>query len=138
MATTTKPKPKAKSAIVTKPIHGLQGEGLIQRGRESRLELRDRLQMPRVVFGRVVNVSERTIAKVEAAAEQVEKLRRPYNEVYRLYKVLSEVVVSESLGAWFMTPNDAFDGFKPVEIIERGEIDRLWEMAFRLRSGMPG
>ena len=36
------------------------------------MELRDRLQMPRVVFGRVVNVSERTIAKVEAEAEEVE------------------------------------------------------------------
>lgn len=37
-----------------------------------------------------------------------------------------------------VTPNDAFDGLKPLETIERGEIDRLWDMAYRLRSGMPG
>ena len=141
MATKTKPRTasgKAKSAITVVRIQGLQGKGLIQLGKESRLELRDRLQMPRVMFGRVVNVSERTIAKVESEAEQVEKLRRPYNEVYRLYQALSEVVDPDSLGGWFKTPNDAFDGLKPIEVIERGEIDRLWEMVFRLRSGMPG
>ena len=102
------------------------------------LKLRDRLQMPRVVFGRVVNVSERTIAKVESTAAQVGKLRRPYNEIFRLYQALSEVVEPETLGAWFMAPNEAFEGLKPIEVIERGEIDRLWEMVFRLRSGMPG
>ena len=56
----------------------------------------------------------------------------------RLFRVLSEVVEPESLGDWFVTPNEAFKGFKPIEIIERGEIDHLWEMVYRLRSGMPG
>src|SRR3989304_3523924 len=106
MATKTKTpagSKKAKSAITVVRVHGLQGKGLIQLGKESRLELGDRLQMPRVVFGRVVNVSERTIAKVEAEEEQVEKLRRPYNEVYRLCDALSEVVDPDSLGGWFPT-----------------------------------
>jgi hypothetical protein len=134
----TKTREIAKSALASKAIPGLYGKGLIRLGKESRLELRDRLHMPRVVFGRVVNVSERTIAKVESAAEQVGKLRRPYNEVFRLFQALSEVVKPETLGAWFMTPNEAFDGLKPIEVIERGEIDRLWKMVFRLRSGMPG
>lgn len=141
MATKTKTpagSKRAKSAITVVPVRGLRGKGLIQLGKESRLELRDRLQMPRVVFGRVVNVSERTIAKVEAKAEQVEKLRRPYNEVYRLCEALSEVVDPDSLGGWFQTPNNAFDGLKPIEVIERGEIDRLWEVVYRLRSGIPG
>jgi DNA-binding XRE family transcriptional regulator len=141
MATKTKTSAgskRAKSAITVVPVRGLRGKGLIQLGKESRLELRDRLQMPRVVFGRVVNVSERTIAKVEAKAEQVEKLRRPYNEVYRLCEALSEVVDPDSLGGWFQTPNNAFDGLKPIEVIERGEIDRLWEMVYRLGSGIPG
>jgi hypothetical protein len=42
------------------------------------------------------------------------------------------------LGAWFVTPNEAFGELKPIEMVERGEIDRLWDMVFRLRSGMPG
>ena len=94
--------------------------------------------MPRPVFSRVVNVSERTIAKVEAESETAEKLKRPYNEVYRLLEALDDVVSVDSLGEWFESPNDAFDGLKPLEVIERGEIDRLWNMVFELRSGMPG
>ncbi len=138
MKTKAKEKPNVKSANANRRIRGLHGMGLIRSGDESRLELRDRLKMPRVVFGRVVNVSERTIAKVESAAQQVEKLRRPYNEVFRLYEALSEVVEQDSLGAWFITPNEAFGGLKPIEVVERGEIDRLWDLVFRLRSGMPG
>jgi hypothetical protein len=34
--------------------------------------------------------------------------------------------------------NHAFGGLKPLEVIERGEIDRLWNMVYELRSGMPG
>jgi hypothetical protein len=37
-----------------------------------------------------------------------------------------------------MSPNEAFSGLKPIELIERGEIDRLWDTVYRLRSGMPG
>ncbi len=37
-----------------------------------------------------------------------------------------------------MTAIDAFDGLKPLEVIEGGEIDRLWEMMYRLKSGESG
>ncbi|TVS09269.1 MAG: DUF2384 domain-containing protein [Planctomycetaceae bacterium] len=57
---------------------------------------------------------------------------------HRNARPLREVVDPDSLGGWFQTPNNAFDGLKPIEVIERGEIDRLWEMVYRLRSGMPG
>jgi hypothetical protein len=141
MATRTKTKKRStptKSAITVVRVQGLEGKGLLQLGKESRLELRDRLQMPRVMFGRLVNVSERTIAKVETEAQEVEKLRRPYNEVFRLYQALSEVVQPDSLSGWFKNPNDALDGLKPIEVIERGEIDRLWDLVYRLRSGITG
>jgi len=124
--------------IVVVPVRGLKGQGLLRLGRESKLELRDRLAMPRQMFGRIVNVSERTIAKVEANSDEADKLKRPYNEVYRLWEALSDVVEPESVSIWFQTPNDAFDGLKPLEIIERGEIDRLWNMVYQLQSGMPG
>ncbi len=129
---------KASMLIQSKAIPGLKGKGLLRLGSESKLELRDRLSMPRPLFSRVVNVSERTIAKVESETATAEKLKRPYNEVYRLLEALGDVVEVNSLGNWFQVPNDAFDGLKPMEVIERGEIDRLWNMVYELRSGMPG
>ena len=102
-------------------------------------ELRGSLNMPQGVFGRMINASVRTIAEIESGRRtELGKLARSYTEVERLYNALSEVVDPDSLEGWFKTPNEAFDGFKPVEIIERGEIDRLWEMIYRLESGMPG
>lgn len=119
-------------------IPGLYGVRVLTINGETRLELRHKLGMAREVFGRLVNVSVRTIAEVESNRKKVDKLQRNYVEVNRLCDSLSEVVDPSRLGDWFNTPNDAFAGLKPLEVIERGEIDRLWEMFFRLRSGLPG
>ena len=78
------------------------------------------------------------IAEVESKQKPVKKLQRNYHEIERLYEALSQVVDRECLGEWFDTPNSAFDGLKPLEVIERGKIDLLWDMVFRLKSGIPG
>jgi len=41
------------------------------------------------------------------------------------------------VGQWLRTPNDAFDGLKPLEAIERGEVDRLWRMIYFSEAGIP-
>jgi DNA-binding XRE family transcriptional regulator len=102
------------------------------------LELRHMLRMPRETFGRLVNVSVRTIATIESEQKKAGRIQRDYVEVKRLCDALSEVVEPSALGEWFRAPNEAFGGSKPIEVIERGEIDRLWDMFYRLRSGVPG
>ena len=57
-------------------------------------------------------------------------------ELGRLRKRLEEVMEPGQVAWWLDTPNDAFDGLKPLEVIERGEIDRLWNMIFYLESGI--
>jgi DNA-binding XRE family transcriptional regulator len=136
MPTKTKQDGKPKSRVF--PIPGLEGVRVVKTNGETKLELRNELGLARELFGRLVNVSVRTIAEVEAKRKKVEKLQRNYVEVKRLCDALSEVIEPACLGDWLKTPNEAFDKFKPIEIIERGEIDRLWEMCYRLSSGMPG
>ncbi len=119
-------------------IPGLRGIRVIQVRGVSKLELRDSLQMARPLFSRLINVSERAIAEVESTHKRVDKLQRNYVEVKRLCDALSEVLEPSALGDWFNSASEAFGGLKPIEVIERGEIDRLWEMVFRLRSGLPG
>ena len=58
-------------------------------------------------------------------------------ELARLADALSEVIKEDSVGKWLQTPNEAFDGLKPLEVIERGEPDRIWSMIYFLRSGVP-
>ena len=53
----------------------------------------------------------------------------------RLTEALGGLFKADTLGEWFDTPNPAFGGLKPMEVIERGESDRLWQMIFELRAG---
>ena len=39
------------------------------------------------------------------------------------------------IGTWLETPLDALGGQKPLEAIERGELDRVWRLLFTVESG---
>ena len=54
----------------------------------------------------------------------------------RLIEALEEDIESSPIGPWLTAPNEAFDGLKPLEVIDRGEIDRIWWMIYQLRSGV--
>ncbi len=56
-------------------------------------------------------------------------------ELIRFRKRLAKLVKASAIPAWLETPNPAFDGLTPIEVIERGEINRLWEMIYFLESG---
>jgi len=126
-----------KSSNKTVAIRGLHGVRVVEINGEAKLELRYILRMTRSVFSRLVNVSERAIAEVESKQKKVDKLQRNYVEVKRLCDGLSEVLEPAGLGEWLNSVNESFGGLKPLEVIERGEIDRLWEMYYQLRSGAP-
>jgi hypothetical protein len=52
-----------------------------------------------------------------------------------LLLALAEVIRKEAIPGWLETPSDGFGGLKPVEVVERGEGDRLWRMIYFLGSG---
>ena len=55
----------------------------------------------------------------------------------RVIDALAEVIQKDAIGPWLEQPNRAFEGLKPIEVIERGEVDRIWQMVYYLRSGAP-
>ena len=81
--------------------------------------------------------SLRSLASLESGASPTDVVARRLIEPRRLANALTEVMKKESLGKWLETPNEAFDGLKPLEVIERGESDRIWSMVYFLRSGVP-
>jgi DNA-binding transcriptional regulator YiaG len=98
--------------------------------------LRARLGMTIKLFSRLTGFSERAIAKWESGESISVPAQRRLLEIARFQERLAEVVKLESIPRWLETPNDAFAGLKPLEVIERGEIDRLWNMIFYLESGV--
>lgn len=88
------------------------------------------------LFSRLTGFSERAIAGWEAGDPISDAANRRLLETERFRERLAQVVKPEAIPGWLETPNPAFDGLKPVEVIERGEIDRLWSMIFYLESGV--
>jgi DNA-binding transcriptional regulator YiaG len=99
--------------------------------------LRKRLQLNQAVFARLLPVSVRSLATLESGSPPSEGVARRLKELQRLTNALTEVIKQESLGKWLQTPNAAFGGLKPLEVIDRGESDRIWSMIYFLRSGVP-
>jgi transcriptional regulator with XRE-family HTH domain len=86
-------------------------------------EVRRKLGLGRKAFARLTGYSERAIANWESGARPDEPGLRRVRETERFQERLAEVVRPEAIPEWLDTPNDAFDGLKPLEVIERGEID---------------
>src|SRR5262249_20063418 len=101
------------------------------------VELRKRLQLSQPVFARLLPVSVRSLATWESGTAPTEAAARRLTELLRLTNALGEVIKKEALWKWLQSPNEAFAGLKPLEVIERGEIDRIWSMIYFLRSGVP-
>jgi DNA-binding XRE family transcriptional regulator len=100
--------------------------------------LRHEMGLNRADFARIVGLSERSVATWEGGADLKESSLRTIVEVGRLYAKLRESFASpEQLTTWLKTPNKAFDGSQPIQVIERGEIDRVWRMIYFLESGSP-
>lgn len=97
--------------------------------------LRASLGLTRKLFSRLTGYSERAIAEWEAGKEQSDSSRQRLTEIHRLRQALVEVLPAEQIGNWLLEPNDGLGGFKPLEIIERGEIDRIWRLYFLLGTG---
>jgi DNA-binding transcriptional regulator YiaG len=99
-------------------------------------DIRSALGVSRRLFARLTGYSERAIAAWEAGRELAEASRQRMLETRRLERALARVIEPSRIAAWLEEPNRAFRGLKPLEVIERGEIDRIWRMLFELESGV--
>jgi len=99
-------------------------------------EVRQDLGLDRKTFSRLTGYSERAIANWEGGRALSPSSRQKIAEIRRLQEALARVMRPASIGRWIEAPNAALGGLKPLEVIERGEIDALWRMVFRLESGI--
>jgi DNA-binding transcriptional regulator YiaG len=104
---------------------------------EQLADLRKKLGISQKGFAQLSSSSLRAVARWEAGEKPGEMAKRMLNELRRLYNGLSGVMKKDHIADWLSIPNPVFDGFKPLEIIERGESDRIWKMIYDLGAGEP-
>jgi hypothetical protein len=96
---------------------------------------RSEFGLTRKTFARLSGLSERTLATWEAGGELSESARRSLTATGRLLRELAAVMRKPAIASWLDAPNDGFQGLKPVEVVERGETDRVWRMIYFLGTG---
>ncbi len=101
-------------------------------------KLRRDIHVTRSTFCRLLPVSERLLADLETNKRTPSPaVKREFNELSRLIAALKKTIDPDYLAEWLSTPNKAFGDLKPIEVIERGEVDRLWHMIYSIESGQP-
>jgi transcriptional regulator with XRE-family HTH domain len=131
MTTKTSDKGTRAGKRVPRPrkVPGPNGAGVVAK-------LRKELGLSRREFSRLTGYSERAVANWEGGRTPDAPALRRIKEIDRLRSRLSQVIKPAFIPEWLSTPNDGFDGLKPLEVMERGEVDRLWDMIFYLESGI--
>lgn len=94
-------------------------------------------KLKREELGRLTGFSLRALAEWAAGKLPSQPAQRRLQEVRRLLDALAEIVKRESIPQWLRQPNPAFDRLTPLQVIELGEMDRLWAMVHDLGSGQP-
>ena len=89
-------------------------------------------------LSRVTGASPRTIAYWNSGMAPQRSSAQKLQEVTRLFDALADIIKANAIGAWLQRPNKQFDGSTPLQVIERGESDRLWRMIWQLREGNTG
>jgi DNA-binding transcriptional regulator YiaG len=123
---------KSRSATATKARH------VALRGKQSPVDvktLRKLLGLNRKQFARLTAASERAVADWENHQPISPVNQKSLRESERLCRALMKIMKPDHVGEWLNAPNEAFLGLKPLDLIERGELDRLWRMIFEIESG---
>ena len=90
------------------------------------------------MFTRLTGFSPRAVAHWAQGRKPSASTERRLRELDRIFETLGQIVHKQAIGPWLQRPNAAFDGSTPLQVIERGEIDRIWRMIYELQSGEPG
>ena len=86
---------------------------------------------------RMTGFSLRAVSNWSQGTKPSSSTARRLTEIKRLFAALEKLVSPEAIGPWLKDPNSAFDGSTPLQVIERGETDRVWRMVYELESGEP-
>lgn len=97
----------------------------------------ERYRLARIDITRMTQYSPRAVAKWVAGDKPSPAAERQLKELVRLFDALSEIMETGYVGEWLKTANPAFENSTPLQIIERGETDRIWHMIYRVKTGEP-
>ena len=123
---------RAKTDQGASVVHGKQGEI------SSIKKFCDSYGVTRDAVTRMTGFSPRAVANWSSGKPPGPGAQKKLTELTRLFDALSELVDPKTIASWLKTSNPSFEGSTPLQVIERGETDRLWRMIWQLETGNSG
>jgi DNA-binding transcriptional regulator YiaG len=108
------------------------------RGGPAVRDITDRFGLRQETLSRMTGFSQRAVAEWARGKEPSAPAKKVFVEMDRLLDGLARLMQPKDVGRWLKEPNPAFDGSTPVQVIERGQMDRIWRMLYYAESGEPG
>ena len=90
------------------------------------------------MLAKALSVSRRSISGWLSGREPERINRVRINEFGRLVAELSTIIKPEKLKSWWNQPIANLAGSTPLQVLERGETDRIWRMIWKIRNGNSG
>jgi hypothetical protein len=90
------------------------------------------------MLAKALSVSRRSISGWLSGQEPERINRVRINEFGRLITDLRTIIKPEKLKSWWNQPVANFGGSTPLQVLERGETDRIWRMIWEIREGNSG
>jgi DNA-binding transcriptional regulator YiaG len=136
-----KPKPaKSSGGSIQRRLHahaGNRAHGPAGRRGPEIGGVRSRLGLTQEELGRVMGYSTRSVAAWESGRQPLSaSARLKLIEVDRLAAALAQIMSERAVGDWLRAPNSAFEGQRPLQLLERGEADRLWQMVHQIDANV--
>jgi DNA-binding transcriptional regulator YiaG len=101
-------------------------------------EMANRFGVRQDTLSRMTGYSPRALAEWVRGKKPSAPAKKVFTEMDRLLDALARLMQPKEVGQWLKEPNPAFDGSTPVQVIERGQMDRIWRMLYYAESGEPG
>ena len=133
----TTPRQHAQSRTVKEPA-ATYGAALPSAAAPALQEIAEKFGLRQETLSRLTGFSLRAVAGWASGKKPSAPVQRALTEMDRLLDNLSRLMEPKQVGKWLKEPNAAFDGSTPVQVIERGQIDRIWRMLYFVESGEPG
>lgn len=139
---TTKTVARKRSGTLMTAKHGLAGRLQTSTGALSTAEIISSLKndfgVSQSLLVHLSGYSPRSIVSWAKGTRATKPAKVKFVELNRLFEALADLTQDrDEVVAWLEEPNEAFDGSTPLQVIERGEADRIWRMIYFLRSGEP-
>ncbi|MDQ2730351.1 MAG: helix-turn-helix domain-containing protein [Armatimonadota bacterium] len=97
--------------------------------------VREKLGLSQSEFARMGGFALKSISNWENAQPISPSATLMLKQIQELQVALCRNLAPDTIGAWLLQPNEYFGGLSPLQLVEQGQLGRLWGAIYRLEAG---